>query len=320
MIIYAEKSLESNLQAKKILEKHSNSDIIWIDNHKNIFDKNIALTREKSIILAKGKNFIQNAPDGYGFAGTNAFFLKNSINCVFDCDYCYLKGAFKNYDLLFFLDYETMKNEVIETIKKEDNGQVNRFYSSDYSDNLATDNLTDFTSEFIPFFETLENTKLEIRTKSNNIGNLLKITAPKNTEIAFSLNPSEVVEAYEHKTTSLDERIKSINTLLDAGWNVGIRFLPLVEIENYKEIYDNFLNYLKGKIDFSRISSVFIGGLLYTNDDYNNILKAKPLLDLLYKLHKDGDFYRENRGVRDRFYTKFGEFIKEKKCNICLDN
>jgi hypothetical protein len=63
--------------------------------------------------------------------------------------------------------------------------------------------------------------------------------------------------------------------------------LPLVEIENYQEIYDKFLEEVKTKIDFSRISSVFIGSLLYTNDDYNNILKVKPLLDLLYKLHKD---------------------------------
>lgn len=320
MILYIEKSLKNNLQANKILEKYSNADVIWIDNHKNIFDKNIAWEREKSIILAKWKNFIQNAPDWYWFAWTNAFFLKNSINCVYDCDYCYLKWAFKNSDLLFFLDYETMKNEVINTINKQTNWEVNRFYSSDYSDNLATDNLTDFTSEFVPFFETLENTKLEIRTKSNNIWNLLKLNPAKNTEIAFSLNPSEVVEMYEHKTTSLDERIKSINTLLDAGWNVGIRFLPLVEIEDYQEIYDNFLNYLKWKIDFSRINSVFIGWLLYTNDDYNNILKSKPLLDLLYKLHKDWDFYREDRWVRDRFYAKFWEFIKEKKCNICLDN
>jgi hypothetical protein len=53
MIIYIEKSLKGNIQAQKILTKYLDSDIIWIDNHKNIFDKNIALTREKSIILAK---------------------------------------------------------------------------------------------------------------------------------------------------------------------------------------------------------------------------------------------------------------------------
>lgn len=320
MILYIEKSLKTNLQAQKILEKNKNTPIIWIDNHKNIFDKSIAWNKEKTMILAKWKNFIQNAPDWYGFSETNAFFLKNSINCVFDCDYCYLKWAFKNDDLLFFLDYETMKEEVINNINKQTNWLSNRFYSSDYSDNLATDNLTDFTSEFIPFFETLENTKLEIRTKSNNIWNLLKLNPAKNTEIAFSLNPKEVIETYEHKTSPLDERIKSINTLLDAGWQVGIRFLPLVEIENYQKVYDNLIEYIKDKIDFSSISSVFIGGLLYTNDDYNKILSKYTKLDLLYKLKKDWDFYREERQVRDRFYEKFRSLEKYKKCNICLDN
>jgi len=38
---------------------------------------------------------------------------------------------------------------------------------------------------------------------------------PKNTEIAFSLNPQELIEKYEKKTTSLDERLQAIQTLLD---------------------------------------------------------------------------------------------------------
>lgn len=52
MIIYIENSLKDNSQAKKILDKYSTSSIIWIDNHKNIFDKNTDAKREKSIILA----------------------------------------------------------------------------------------------------------------------------------------------------------------------------------------------------------------------------------------------------------------------------
>jgi sulfatase maturation enzyme AslB (radical SAM superfamily) len=26
----------------------------------------------------------------------SSFFFKTSLNCVFDCSYCFLKGAFKN--------------------------------------------------------------------------------------------------------------------------------------------------------------------------------------------------------------------------------
>jgi hypothetical protein len=63
----------------------------------------------------------------------------------------------------------------------------------------------------VPFFETSFLTSLlpkkegnlalpmmEIRTKSNNIKPLLDLGfVPKNTEIAFSLNPQILVDKYE---------------------------------------------------------------------------------------------------------------------------
>jgi len=57
---------------------------------------------------------------------------------------------------------------------------------------------------------------LEIRTKSINISNILYYNSIKNIEIAFSLNPQEIIESYEKGTASLSERIKAINTLLGA--------------------------------------------------------------------------------------------------------
>jgi DNA repair photolyase len=45
---------------------------------------------------------------------------------------------------------------------------------------------------------------------------LLKLTPSKNVEIAFSLNPSELIDEYELKTSTLDMRIDAINKLIDA--------------------------------------------------------------------------------------------------------
>jgi hypothetical protein len=42
MHIYIEKQAKSYPQTQKILEQFKSVDIIWIDNYKNIFDKNIA--------------------------------------------------------------------------------------------------------------------------------------------------------------------------------------------------------------------------------------------------------------------------------------
>ncbi|MDP3381629.1 MAG: hypothetical protein Q8S84_09375 [bacterium] len=37
---------------------------------------------------------------------------------------------------------------------------------------------------------------------------------PKNTEIAFSLNPQILIDKYEKSTSSLDARIEAINKLI----------------------------------------------------------------------------------------------------------
>lgn len=320
MLIYLEKKVKDLPITQYMLSKFVGSRVLEIDNYKNIFDKNIAGETTKSMIIAWVNNAILEAPFWYGHPG-KGYFLKNSLNCVYDCKYCYLKGAFKNDMPVFFVNYEDMKKQVLEIVQKREGSEVIRFYTSDYSDNLATDTLTNFTSEFFPFFDTLENVKMEIRTKSTNIANILKLKPSKNIEIAFSLNPEEIISKYELKTPGLDARIAAINTLIENGWQVGVRFLPLLETNNYQEIYEKFLKYVVSKIGFHRVYSVFIGGLLYTKEDYNKILKKEPYLDVLYSLEdsKDG-FVREKREVRDYFYALFDELLKWQKCNRCLDN
>jgi DNA repair photolyase len=160
---------------------------------------------------------------------------------------------------------------------------------------------------------------MEIRTKSGNIKSILDLWfIPKNTEFAFSLNPQILIDKYEHWTSSLDDRIKSINILLDKGYNVWLRFLPLLPVKNYEEIYWKFVKEIKSRINMKKVSSTFVSWLLYTKWDYNTMLKKYPKLDILYRLKEEKDwFIRENRQMRDYFYNLFRDL--DEKCFICLD-
>jgi len=319
MILYVEKQILYHKITKNILQNFPNAQILPIDHYKNIFDFPLIWKTQKTYIIASVRNAILPAPVWYGHAG-KGYFLKNSLNCIYDCQYCYLKGAFKNDIPVFFVNYEDMKTQINQTLKKHDINETVRFYSSDYSDNLATNQFTQFCEYFIPFFDTLPNVKMEIRTKSINIAPLLQLTPSKNTEIAFSLNPAEIIQKYELRTPKLDMRLSAINTLLDAGWQVGIRFIPLLEVENYREIYTQFLEKVTREVEFSRISSVFIGGLLYTKKDYSKMLQKSPYLDILYTLEKGSDgFVREKKEVRDWFYGLFDKYITQQECQRCLE-
>ncbi|MDP2395909.1 MAG: hypothetical protein Q8S84_09385 [bacterium] len=64
MIIYIEKQAKEYPQTKKILEKFKNSQVIYINNYKNLFDKNYNnIDSKKALIIAKlNTNSVSDAP------------------------------------------------------------------------------------------------------------------------------------------------------------------------------------------------------------------------------------------------------------------
>ncbi len=354
MHIYIEYQAKNYPQTQKILKKFPNAEIIWIKNYKNIFDKQIPFNKslKPSFVVAKLTwNSILKAPDWYGHNNKTAYFLKTSLNCIFDCDYCYLKWAFKNDIPVYFVNYDDIKNEIrwviqMNQIRKEniwkDEGMMGKdkmddlslsfqnqslsykdkiwFYTSDYSDILGMNGISGFLEEFVPFFEQFEDAMMEIRSKSANIKPILDLWfVPKNTEFAFSLNPQELIDKYEKWTSSLKDRIKAINTLLEKWYKVWLRFLPLLPVKNYEKIYTDFVDYIKKTIPMEKIASTFVSGLLYTKDDYKKMLKKMPNLDVLYFLEEEDEYFvRESRKARDFFYDLFSQL--DKQCFICLDS
>jgi spore photoproduct lyase len=324
MIIYVEKQAKDYPQTQKILQKYKNASVIFIEHYKNIFDKNFEnLSVQKSIIIAKlDSPAVTEAPAWYGHT-KQAYFFKTSLNCVFDCSYCFLKWAFKNDNMVFFVNYDDIKQQISDKIMELKNSGIQEeiwFYSSDYSDIQGMDIISWFNQEFIPFFDEFEWVKMEVRTKAWNVQSLLDLWfAPKNTEIAFSLNPQSLIEKYESGTATLKNRMKATNLLLEHNFTVWLRFLPLLPVKNYKEIYQEFINEMKQEINFCDIASTFASGLLFTKRDYNTILKKYPDLDILHLLElENDDFYREAREVRDTFYTMFKNL--DNKCLLCLEN
>ncbi len=323
MIIYLEKQAKHYPQTHKILEQFRRATIIEIEHYKNVFDKNTAgLWEQKSMIIAKLESpAITQAPMWYGHT-SSAYFFKTSLNCVYDCSYCFLKWAFKTEHMVFFVNYDDIKAQISEKIQHLQSAGISEdiwFYSSDYSDIQWMDAISGFNNEFIEYFEQFKWVKMEVRTKSANIKSLLELWfVPKNTEIAFSLNPQILIDTYEKWTASLEKRITAINTLLDKDWQVWIRLLPLLPVKNYRQIYTNFFEEISKKIDISRLSSSFASWLLFTKRDYNTMLRKYPDLDILHLLSlEDDDFYRESKEVRNWFYENVKSL--DKKCMLCLE-
>jgi len=291
MLIYYETNIKNLPNTKQIFDKFKNSEKIEIQHYKNLFDAKIwNYNTESLIILAKQEHIaILPTPPNYGFTW-KSFFFKPSLNCFFDCKYCYLQWTFKNRFPVFFLNYEDMQKEIKNQIEKERQnwfeGQIT-FYASNYADLLATEDISHFHENFLPFCETLpDNVLIETRTKSANITPLLNYTKnwkkpTQKMEIAFSLSPRIIAEKYELWTATLDEKLSAINQLIDNWFRVGLRFLPLLPINDYHQIYEEFLDEIIEKLPTEKIASIAIAPLIFNQWDYNILIK---------KYQNDSDF------------------------------
>lgn len=278
MLIYYESKVKGLPIVKEIFANFWNSEKIEIQHYKNLFDAKIwNYKTEPLIILAKQDHIaILPTPKNYWFPW-KSFFFKPSLNCFFNCKYCYLQWTFRNRFPVFFLNYEDMQKEIINQIHKERqswfDGQIT-FYASNYADLLATEDISHFHENFLPFCESLPNNVLiETRTKSVKIAPLLNHKPTDKMEIAFSLSPRTIAQKYELWTARLEEKLEAINELLKKWYRVWLRFLPLLPVENFEQIYSDFLDEVVDKIEVEKISSICIAPLIFNQWDYKAIQK-----------------------------------------------
>ncbi len=317
MIIYIENNVKNLQSTKDIIKKFPKADILEIENYKNIFDKNIWYNLDENIlILAESpKNIMPKAPDWYWFNTKHAYFLKTSLNCLFDCKYCYLKWMFKNNFPVIFVDYDNMKEKINKKIKSIDSQEEIAMYISNYSDLQAFDALSNFNKNFLNFFDKYPNLIVETRTKSSNINSLLELdNIPTNTEIAFSLNPQIIIDNFEYKTSSLEKRIEAINKLLTKWFKVWIRFLPLIPYWEWERIYEDFLIDIKNNINMKKINSIFVWWLLYTESDFKIMKNKFTNLNFEYEWW----MYKINNKERHSIYDIFEKNLED--INYCFEN
>jgi hypothetical protein len=70
---------------------------------------------------------------------------------------------------------------------------------------------------------------------------------------------------------------------------VGLRFLPLLPVPGYVEIYEQFLRELCQEIDINNVNSIFLATLIYNKQDWITIQKKESEFKLLKDLEVDED-------------------------------
>ena len=118
--IYVEKKILDNKNTLEILSKFRDAKIIEIDNYKEVFSSNnqdFHLQKlGQNLILASNKpNMIyEGAVVCEDFENDNFYYTSSIINCIYDCEYCYLQGVYSSGNIVIFVDIEKVFEEVEE--------------------------------------------------------------------------------------------------------------------------------------------------------------------------------------------------------------
>ena len=262
--IYIEETIKDDLTVKQICEKFSKSKIIFIKNYKDIFNrKNQNYARQKksvNLILAKkSNNFLYNWSSNCISETKESFYLTQVINCLYDCEYCFLKGMYDSANIVFFVNTQ----DFFQAISKlKSNSYISLGYETDI---LGLDKLfTNIVDDYLEMINNNLDKQFEIRTKSINVEKIKN--APDNLLVTYSLLPEVLINKFEKNTPSLDKRLTKVNWLLENGIQTRVAIDPILIIDNHINEYRLFCQKLKNTIDLNKLESIHIGPFRISKD------------------------------------------------------
>ena len=279
-IIYIEKEIRDHPVTLKVLSRFPDASIIDCDRYTEVFNRkaqNFRLQKNQpSLILArKHEGFVLEAPDEYGIEGDNNYYFSHMLNCIYDCRYCFLQGMYQSAHYVLFVNYDNFTQGIEKTLTDHPNENV-WFYSGYDCDSLALDPVTGFADFILPFFRSQPKAHLEFRTKSTQIRSLLKSDPIPNCVIAFSLSPENITKELEAKTPSLINRLDAMKKLQQGGWSVGIRFEPLIYMDDYQTRYGDLFSTVFDQLNVDQLHSISVGSFRVPKGYFKKMIKLYP--------------------------------------------
>ena len=279
--IYIENQIRQHHRTDEILSKFKKKiDVVYCDHYGEIFNiksQNFRIQKKKpALVLAKkeGKK-LHDIPKSFSIGGKKNYYFSHMLNCIYDCEYCFLQGKHMSAHYLLFINYEDFFIEIEKKIK-QNRFEKSYFFSGYDCDSLAFDGITGFVESFLPIFERNKNGILEIRTKSVKIQNILKYKPIDNCIIAFSFTPENISKLIEHKVPSVKKRIDSMKKLAEMGWKIGLRFDPIIPACNFAKIYETLFKNIASNIPKENIHSISFGMMRFPKKMLKKMIKEYP--------------------------------------------
>jgi spore photoproduct lyase len=278
--IYIEEAVLQHPRVAEIVARFPNARKITCGRYGEVFNpkaQNFRLQKQKpALILAeKYKHFTMSAPAGYGIGANRNYYFSHMLNCLYDCRYCFLQGMYQSANYVLFVNYEDFQDEIRQRCA-DTSAEAVHFFSGYDCDSLALEPVTGFAGQFLPFFEQIPNAWLELRTKSTQVRSLLNREPWPRCIVAFSLNPEEIAKKVEAKAPTLARRLDALVKLQAQGWQIGLRFDPMIYQTGYQQQYRQLFEQVFSMINIEQLHSVSLGAFRLPEKFFKKMHKLYP--------------------------------------------
>ncbi len=224
-----------------------------------------AAGKRRMVVMNRRAPFLMACPAGSSeFACCGYLVMVLASNCPMDCSYCFLQDYIAdNPAFQVYANYADAFDE-LERARRRVPGRALRVGTGELADSLAFDRVTAISRDLVAYCASRDGILLELKTKTDEIDNLLAIDPRGGTLVSWSLSPERVFASSEQGTASPDARLEAARRLSDAGYRVAFHFDPIIA---YSEAERDYLALVDKLFDFvspSKISFISLGGLRMT--------------------------------------------------------
>lgn len=233
--------------------------------------------------------------------------------CAGICEYCYLNTQLgKKPYVRAYVNVEEILNRAVQYIETRQ-PNATRFEASATSDPLVVEPYTGALARTILFFSRQDNACLRFVTKFPMVDSLLDLDHRGHTRIRFSINSERVVNQYEHRTPSLQDRLHGLGKVMRAGYPAGVIIAPVILEANWQAEYRALLEDLDRQVNYSPNMDLHfeIISHRFTRRARSNILEVFPTTTLPMNEAEGRSFKYGQFGYGKFVYTK--ERLQEMK-------
>lgn len=204
---------------------------------------------------------------------TPAFYNTPLLNCLYDCTYCYLQGMYGSANIVTFVNTEDFFDATSDKLAALGSLYLSLSYDTDL---LGFEGILPLTRRWIEFASDKPGLTLEIRTKSARFSALAGLAPNPNVILAWTVSPEPIVTRFEHRTASLEARLRNINAAITAGWSVRLAFDPVIWSPDWAAHYGALIEQVTAAIPIEKLRDTTVGVFRMNGEFFKGLKRARP--------------------------------------------